>query len=84
MTVGLEIGLGGTFGNSLLGIKAIPINGVNRNLTFIESLKRHLADPLDIFFFGLVAIITINSTDRNQRVGDLWAKTIVVKMKQLG
>ena len=83
MTVGLESGLGGTIGNSLVGLKAIPISGINRKLTFGESFKRHLLDPIDMFFFGLVGIITIKNTDKNQRVGDLWAKTIVVPMKSL-
>ncbi|MDT0555408.1 RDD family protein [Patiriisocius hiemis] len=81
MTVGFESGLGGTIGNSLVGLKAIPLNGNNRKLTFIESLKRHLLDPVDMFFFGLVGIVTINNTKNNQRVGDIWAKTIVVPLK---
>ncbi|WP_246615858.1 RDD family protein [Aquimarina litoralis] len=83
MTVILESGLGGTIGNSIVGLKAIPINGRNRKLTFGESLKRHLLDPIDMFFFGLIGIVTINSSDKNQRVGDMWGKTIVVKMKHL-
>ena len=83
MTVGCESGLGGTVGNSIVGLKAIPISGQNRNLTFGESFKRHLMDLVDMFFFGLVGIVIIKSTDKNQRVGDLWGKTIVVKMKYL-
>ena len=83
MTVGLESGLGATIGNSLVGLKAIPKNGTNRKLTFSESFKRHLLDPIDMFFFGLVAIITIKNTEMNQRIGDLWAKTIVVSIKFL-
>jgi len=83
MTVGLESGLGGTIGNSIAGIKAIPINGTNRKLTFGESFKRHLLDPIDMFFFGFIGIITIKNTENNQRVGDLWAKTIVVPVKHL-
>ncbi|QXP78850.1 MULTISPECIES: RDD family protein [Winogradskyella] len=83
MTVGLEIGLGATLGNSLVGLKPIPKNGRNRKLTFGESFKRHLLDPIDMFFFGLVGIVTIKNTDLNQRVGDLWAKTIVVPIKSL-
>lgn len=79
MTVGLEIGLGATLGNSIAGLKAIPISGQNRKLTFGQSLKRHLMDPIDMFFFGLPGIVTIKNTDKNQRIGDLWAKTIVVK-----
>ena len=83
MTVGLEIGLGGTIGNSIVGLKAIPMSGTHRKLTFGESLKRHLLDPIDMFFFGLVAIVTIKNTANNQRVGDLWGGTIVVPMKSL-
>ncbi|MEP3447811.1 MAG: RDD family protein [Flavobacteriaceae bacterium] len=83
MTVILESAFGATIGNSIAGLKAIPMSGRNINLSFTQSLKRHLLDPLDMFFFGLVAIITINNTEKNQRVGDLWADTIVVKTKDL-
>ncbi len=83
MTVGLESGLGGTLGNSIVGLKAIPLSGQNRNLTFGQSLKRHLLDPIDMFFFGLPGIITVKNTDKHQRIGDLWAGTIVIKMKYL-
>jgi uncharacterized RDD family membrane protein YckC len=83
MTVGLEIGFGATIGNSLVGLKAIPKNGINRKLTFGESFKRHLLDPIDMFFFGLIGIITIKNTDKNQRLGDIWGNTIVVKTSEL-
>ena len=78
VTVGIEVGTGATLGNSIAGLKAIPKNGTIRNLTFGESLKRHLLDPIDLFFFGLIAVVTINNTDKNQRLGDIWANTIVV------
>ncbi|ADY28793.1 RDD family protein [Cellulophaga lytica] len=83
MTVGLEIGFGATLGNSLVGLKPIPKNGTNRKLTFGESFKRHLLDPIDMFFFGLIGIITIKNTDKNQRLGDIWGNTIVVKTSEL-
>lgn len=82
MTVGLEIGFGGTLGNSIAGLKVIPKSGISRKLTFWESFKRHLLDPIDMTFFGLIAIITINNTDRNQRLGDIWGNTIVVQNKK--
>ncbi|MEM6516033.1 MAG: RDD family protein [Bacteroidota bacterium] len=84
MTVGLESFLGATLGNALVNLKPIPKNGLNRKLTLTESFKRHLLDPIDMFFFGLIAIITIKNTDLNQRLGDLWAKTIVVSDKYTG
>jgi len=83
ITVGIEIGFGATLGNSIVGLRAIPINGINRRLTFGESFIRHLLDPIDMFLFGLVGIISINNSERNQRVGDLMAKTIVVSSKYL-
>ena len=81
LTVILEITLGATLGNSLVGLMPIPSNGHQRKLTFLESLKRHLLDPLDMFPLGIIGIITINNTLNNQRVGDIWAKTIVVSEK---
>ncbi len=83
MTVELETGLGVTLGNSIAGLKAIPKSGTNRKLTFWESFKRHLFDPIDMFFFGLVGIITIKNTTKNQRLGDIWGNTIVVLNKDL-
>ncbi|WP_299313226.1 RDD family protein [uncultured Aquimarina sp.] len=83
MTIGMELWFGATIGNSLVGLKPIPISEQNRKLSFGESLKRHLLDPIDMFFFGLIGIIAINNTERNQRVGDLWAKTLVVKTENL-
>ena len=80
ITVGMERVLGVTLGNAAVGLKAIPACGTLRKLSFSESLKRHLLDAFDMLFFGLVGIITIKYTDKNQRLGDLWAKTIVVKL----
>lgn len=37
LTVGIEVSLGATLGNTIVGIKPIPISGINRKLTFIES-----------------------------------------------
>lgn len=79
MTVGIEITAGATIGNLILGLKAIPMNGQYRKLNFLESFKRHLLDPADMFFFGFVGVVVIKNTERHQRIGDLWAKTIVIK-----
>lgn len=79
ITIGLEQLFGATIGNKLIGIKPISQDQDYPDLTFNQSLKRHLLDPVDMFFFGLIAIVTIKNTPNNQRVGDIWAKTIVVK-----
>ena len=83
MTIGLETGFGATLGNAIAGLKAIPKSGTNRKLTLGESFKRHLLDPIDMFFFGLIGIVTIKNTDKNQRLGDIWGNTIVVRNESL-
>jgi len=91
MTVGLEQWFGATLGNSLVGLKPVSIrkstdnstfSGTDKKLTFGQSFKRHLLDPIDMFFFGLIGIITIKNTDKNQRLGDIWGNTIVVKTSE--
>ncbi|AXT21065.1 RDD family protein [Flavobacteriaceae bacterium AU392] len=92
MTIGLEQWFGATLGNSLVDLKPISIcrsndnstfSGTDEKLTFEQSLKRHLLDPIDLLFFGLIGIITIKKTDKNQRLGDIWGNTIVVKTSEL-
>lgn len=90
MTVGLEQLFGATLGNGIVRLmpKSIKKETDGRTFgnylgkpTFGQSLKRHLLDPIDMSFFGLIAIITIKNSDLNQRLGDMWAKTVVVKSK---
>lgn len=82
MTIGFEQLFGATLGNLILGLKPISLLE-NEKLTFGQSLKRHLLDPIDMFFFGIIGIITIKNSDKNQRVGDIWAHTTVVKKSEL-
>ena len=79
MTVGLEQLFGATLGNSLVGLKPISIlensdgqtfKSNDSKPTFGQSFKRHLLDPIDMFLFGLVGIITIKNSEKNQRLGD--------------
>lgn len=92
ITIGLEQFFGATLGNSLVGLKPISIkenenrstfNGNFGKLSFAQSFKRHFLDPMDMFPFGLIGIITIKNTDKKQRLGDIRANTIVVKTSQL-
>lgn len=69
-----------TIGHFILGLKVVKTDG--ERIDFITSLKRHLADPIDFFFFGVVGIILIKNTALNQRFGDIWAKTIVITDKE--
>ena len=67
---------GQTLGKMILGLKVVSKRG--RQVSFMQALKRHIADCLDAFFFGLVAVISIKNSPAHQRLGDLWADTIVI------
>ena len=77
----MECIVGATIGNLIIGLKPIPIGEKERKLTFGESFKRHFLDSLD---FSPIGYLIIKNTEKNQRIGDLWAKTIVVKTKPEG
>ena len=79
MTVGMELLFKATLGNLLVGLKVVSLNEEYDELTFGQSFKRHLVDLIDMSFFGLVGILLIQKTEKNQRLGDLWANTTVVK-----
>jgi uncharacterized RDD family membrane protein YckC len=67
---------GQTLGKMILGLRVVTKNG--NSISFVQAFKRHTVDILDFFFFGIVAIIAIKNTPNHQRLGDLWAKTIVI------
>lgn len=83
LTVCLEYFFGATLGNSIVSIRPVPIQNPSAKITFIQSLKRHLLDPIDMFFFGLVGFLVMKSTQKKQRLGDIWANTIVIKYQRL-
>lgn len=78
LTVGLEQITGSTLGNKSQGLTVAPKTDPRKPLTFGQSLKRHLLDIIDLWPFGLLGILTIKNTEYNQRLGDLWAKTVVL------
>ena len=78
LTVGLEQVTGATLGNGIAGLKPLDADG-RHNPDVFQSLKRHLLDPIDMLFFGIIAIIAIKNSPKHQRLGDQWAKTIVVR-----
>lgn len=81
LTIGLEQAVSATIGNGIMGLKVVAEDGVNKP-TFFQSLKRHLLDFPDMLFFGLIAIVLIKSTPKKQRLGDIAAKTIVIRDRQ--
>ena len=76
--VGVEGYQGATLGHKAFNLLVLKEN--RKPIDFIDAFKRHLLDPFDFFMFAIPAIIAINNTDRKQRLGDLWAKTIVVDL----
>jgi uncharacterized RDD family membrane protein YckC len=67
---------GQTLGKMILGLRVVTKSG--NQISFGQAFKRHLLDMFDFMFFGVVAFITITNTPDHQRLGDLWAKTIVI------
>ena len=68
---------GGTIGHSGFYLKVVTFN--RNNIDFTQALRRHLLDPIDIFsFYGIPAIVAIKNSEKHQRIGDMWAKTVVV------
>ena len=81
-TVCFEFSLGSTLGNGIVGLKPVKQENLNKKISFMQSLKRHLLDPIDMFFFGLVGYLVMKSNQNGQRLGDIWAKTIVVRYEK--
>jgi uncharacterized RDD family membrane protein YckC len=70
-----------TYKGATLGHKAfnlLVLTDKRKKIGFMQALKRHLVDPVDFFIYAIPAIMAIKNTDKKQRLGDLWAKTIVV------
>lgn len=70
---------GQTLGKKALGIRVIKLNG--ERMEFADYLSRWIFRIVDIWFSGgSVAIISIVSTEKNQRLGDMLANTAVVQV----
>ncbi len=75
-----EVVLGATIGNLIVGLKPKSLTKNTGELSVGQSIGRHLFDVLDMV--PLIGIVTIKNTARNQRLGNLWAETIVVENNQ--
>jgi len=78
-----EVFFGATLGNSIMNLKSKSLTSNNGELTFGQSIKRHLFDPVDMFPFGIIGILTIKNSSKNQRLGDIIANTTVVEVKKI-
>ena len=59
--------------------KLIIVKSTGARISLGDAFKRRVIDPIDIFCYGIPALICINKTPKFQRLGDLWADTVVVK-----
>lgn len=67
---------GATMAHQAFKLKVVSLDG--KSLKLSQAFKRHLLDPIDILLCGIPAIIAIKNSDKCQRLGDMWAKTVVV------
>lgn len=74
----IEITFNSTLGNFIVRLKPIDLQTGNK-IKLKQSFLRHIVDFLDMFFFGLIAIIIIKNSNESQRLGDLLAKTKVIE-----
>jgi uncharacterized RDD family membrane protein YckC len=73
----LEGSIGKTVGKMVTGIKVIDENG--RPPGYLKGLVRTLLRIIDGLFVYLVGFIVVLSADRRRRLGDMAAKTQVVR-----
>lgn len=71
---------GATLGKLCCGLRVISENG--QPSTLRGALIRSMAYLIDGLFFGLPAYYSIARSPLNQRYGDVWGKTAVVKVKE--
>lgn len=72
-----EVLWGTTLGHVANGLKIISATGEKPSLS--QALKRRLCDAIEMTWcFGLIAFILIKNTKFHQRLGDIWADTLVV------
>lgn len=71
----------GTLGQTL-GKKAFHLYVVDMNGAFpsvMQAFLRRMVDIFEIAFFGVPGLMTINYSEKNQRLGDMMAGTTVVR-----
>ncbi len=70
---------GQSIGKKLMHIKVMSEDGARPSI--YQYLIRWLTRPFDFFFFGLVGLLTVVLSKKNQRLGDMAAGTLVIKTK---
>lgn len=71
---------GRSFGKMILKLQVIREDGQSPSVG--HYLLRWLLRPVDNFFYGAVAVLSIVLTKKGQRIGDLAAGTMVIRHKE--
>lgn len=72
---------GTTLGKLLCGYRVVTED--LQPCGFVPALQRSLAYVVDAFFFGVPAYQSMQNSTHNERIGDKWAHTMVVKASAL-
>jgi uncharacterized RDD family membrane protein YckC len=72
---------GATPGHDICKLTVVKVNA--QKLSLGDAFKRRIVDPIDIFIYGIPALICIYNTPKFQRLGDIFADTVVVKKSDL-
>lgn len=72
---------GSTPGKLILGLVVVDEDGVPAGLG--ANLKREVLFFVDSLVFGLIAYSVMKNSPRQQRIGDKWGHTLVLKRSQL-
>jgi len=69
-----------TLGHLAVGLKIVRIDGTQ--ITLLTAFKRRFPDIVELILTsGLVALFLNLTTDGYRRLGDLWAKTVVIEKR---
>lgn len=72
--------LGSTMGKWACDLRVTTLGG--GNISFWQSLKRNILRMVDFMPLYLPGFVAASLTPKRQRLGDLWAKTIVISTRQ--
>jgi uncharacterized RDD family membrane protein YckC len=67
---------GQTIGKKAFHLHIVDLNG--NAPTIIQTLFKRFSDPIELASFGISALLTINYSGKNQRLGDMIAGTTVI------
>jgi uncharacterized RDD family membrane protein YckC len=73
----IESFFGQTVGKRILHLNIIDLNG--QLPTVVQTFLRRILDLFEIACLGIPAMLTINQSSKNQRIGDMIAGTTVVR-----